>query len=101
MRFLSNHSSGKQGYAAGQAALDLGGEVVLITTTSALPPPSGACLVPVDTAAEMLAAVQEACLEADVLIMAAAVADFRPAQVAAQKIKKQTGAPTVELTPES
>ncbi|MCX6046924.1 MAG: bifunctional phosphopantothenoylcysteine decarboxylase/phosphopantothenate--cysteine ligase CoaBC [Chloroflexi bacterium] len=99
VRFLSNHSSGKQGYAVAQAALDLGAEVVLITTTTALPTPSGAQPVLVNTAAEMLDAVQQACQAAEVLIMAAAVADFRPAQVATQKIKKQTGAPTIELTP--
>ncbi len=99
VRFLSNHSSGKQGYALAQAALDLGAEVVLITTTTALPTPSGATVIMVNTAAEMLAAVQQACLTADVLIMAAAVADFRPTQVATQKIKKQAGAPIIELTP--
>lgn len=97
VRFLSNHSSGKQGYALAQAALDVGGEVVLITTT-ALPTPSGARRVAVDSAQEMLQAVLQECADADVLIMAAAVADFRPAQVAAQKIKKQAGdVPTVEL----
>lgn len=99
VRFLSNHSSGKQGYALAQAALDLGAAVVLITTTTALSTPSGALVVAVNTAAEMLAAVQAECLAADALIMAAAVADFRPAHVATQKIKKQTGAPTIELTP--
>lgn len=99
VRFLSNHSSGKQGYALAQAALDLGADVVLITTTMALPTPSGARPVMVNTAAEMLSAVQQECIDADVLLMAAAVADFRPAQVAAQKIKKQTSTPTLELTP--
>ncbi|MEZ4729727.1 MAG: bifunctional phosphopantothenoylcysteine decarboxylase/phosphopantothenate--cysteine ligase CoaBC [Caldilineaceae bacterium] len=98
VRFLSNHSSGKQGYALAQAALDAGGEVVLITT-AALPTPIGARQVAVDSAQEMLQAVLHECADADVLIMAAAVADFRPAQVAAQKIKKQanTDVPTVDL----
>ena len=98
VRFLSNHSSGKQGYALAQAALDAGGSVVLITTTTALPTPAGVRRVDVDSAQAMLTAVLQECADADVLIMAAAVADFRPAQVAAQKIKKQANdVPTIEL----
>ena len=98
VRYLSNHSSGKQGYALAQAALDNGADVVLITTTAALPAPAGARLVTINSAEEMLAAVIHECADADALIMAAAVADFRPAEVATQKIKKQaTGAPTIEL----
>ena len=98
VRFLSNHSSGKQGYALAQAALDAGGSVVLITTTTALPTPAGVRRVDVDSAQAMLTAVLQDCADADVLIMAAAVADFRPAQVAAQKIKKQANdVPTIEL----
>lgn len=99
VRFLSNHSSGKQGYALAQAALDAGGDVVLITTATALPTPIGVQRVAVNSAQEMLAAVLHECATADVLMMAAAVADFRPAQVAAQKIKKQANddVPTLEL----
>lgn len=98
VRFLSNHSSGKQGYAVAQAAADAGGAVVLITTTTALPVPAGVRRVDVNSAQEMLAAVLHECTDADVLIMAAAVADFRPAQVAAQKIKKQANdVPTIAL----
>lgn len=98
VRFLSNHSSGKQGYAVAQAAADAGGAVVLITTTTALPAPAGVRRVDVNSAQEMLAAVLHECTDADVLIMAAAVADFRPAQVAAQKIKKQANdVPTIAL----
>ena len=98
VRYLSNHSSGKQGYALAQAALDGGADVVLITTTAALPAPVGARLVAINSAEEMLAAVIHECADADALIMAAAVADFRPAEVATQKIKKQaSGAPTIEL----
>ncbi len=96
VRYLTNHSSGKQGYAVAQAALDAGAKVVLIST-AALPVPVGATLIAVDSAQEMLAAVLAACTEADVLIMAAAVADFRPAQVADQKIKKLQGTPTLAL----
>ena len=98
VRYLTNHSSGKQGYAVAQAALDVGAEVVLISTTNTLPVPIGAQLVPVTSASEMLKAVTHASKDADVLIMAAAVADFRPAQVADQKIKKLQGTPTLELT---
>ena len=98
VRYLSNHSSGKQGYALAQAALDGGADVVLITTTAALPAPVGARLVAINSAQEMLSAVLHECADADALIMAAAVADFRPAEVATQKIKKQaSGAPTIEL----
>lgn len=98
VRFLSNHSSGKQGYAVAQAAADAGGAVVLITTTTALPTPAGVRRVDVNSAQEMLRAVLHESADADVLIMAAAVADFRPAQVAAQKIKKQgNDVPTIEL----
>jgi phosphopantothenoylcysteine decarboxylase/phosphopantothenate--cysteine ligase len=97
VRYLTNHSSGRQGYAVAQAALDAGATVTLISTTDALPIPTGAHLVAVDSAQAMLDAVRTACAAADVLIMAAAVADFRPAQVATQKIKKHQGTPTIEL----
>jgi len=97
VRYLTNHSSGKQGYAVAQAALDAGAKVVLISTAT-LPTPVGAELVPVNSAQEMLEAVSQACQTADVLVMAAAVADFRPAHIADQKIKKFQGVPTLELT---
>lgn len=96
VRVLTNRSSGKQGVAIAQAALDAGGDVVLITTMD-LPVPVGAKPVAVETAAEMKEAVLAEARDADALIMAAAVADFRPAQVATQKIKKQSGVPTIEL----
>ncbi len=95
VRYITNRSSGKQGYAVAQAALDAGAAVTLISTVDHLPIPIGTLKVKVSSAAEMLEAVQEATINADVLIMAAAVADFRPATVATQKIKKsddnQTG----------
>lgn len=97
VRYLTNRSSGKQGYAVAQAALDRGADVVLITTVDGLPWPSGARRVAVATAQEMLEAVLAECQNADVLIMAAAVADFRPATAAGQKIKKEGGAPTLTL----
>ena len=88
VRFVTNRSTGKQGYALAQAALDAGAEVTLITTAS-LPAPVGAMVVPVESAAQMHQAVMTHSARADVLIMAAAVADFRPETVAEQKIKKQ------------
>ncbi|MBI5927682.1 MAG: bifunctional phosphopantothenoylcysteine decarboxylase/phosphopantothenate--cysteine ligase CoaBC [Chloroflexi bacterium] len=91
VRYITNRSSGKQGYTVTQAALDAGAEVTLISTVDYLPVPAGAVHIKVGSAAEMLAAVQQAVVNADGLIMAAAVADFRPATVATQKIKKSDG----------
>jgi len=89
VRFITNRSSGKQGVALAQAALDGGAQVTLIAgPTVNLATPAGALRVEVNTAAEMAEAVLEASADADALLMAAAVADFRPAQAAAQKIKK-------------
>jgi phosphopantothenoylcysteine decarboxylase/phosphopantothenate--cysteine ligase len=100
VRYITNRSSGKQGYALAQAALDAGAEVTLISAAQHLPEPSGAHLIPVDSARAMLDAVLKAVQGADALIMAAAVADFRPAQAADQKIKKQDDGAglTIELT---
>jgi phosphopantothenoylcysteine decarboxylase/phosphopantothenate--cysteine ligase len=91
VRVLSNRSSGKQGYALAQAALDAGADVTLISTPVALAAPTGAECVTVETASQMRDAVLAACQTADVLLMAAAVADFRPMQVSLQKIKKAGG----------
>jgi len=88
VRFVTNRSSGKQGYAVAQAALDAGASVTLVTTPTGLTPPVGAEVITVESAQEMLDAVLEAVPNADALIMAAAVADFRPDKVADQKIKK-------------
>jgi phosphopantothenoylcysteine decarboxylase/phosphopantothenate--cysteine ligase len=88
VRFITNESSGKQGYALAQAALDAGAQVTLISAARDLPAPIGAWLIEVDSARSMLAAVLEAAGRADALLMAAAVADFRPASLAEQKIKK-------------
>lgn len=98
VRYLTNRSSGKQGFALAQAALDLGARVSLVVgaTAAALSTPTGAERTDVQTAAQMAEAVLGLSREADVLIMAAAVADFRPRQVQAHKIKK--GAlPRIEL----
>lgn len=88
VRYLGNRSSGRQGYALAQAALDAGARVTLISTTRALPEPYGAAMVQVEQAAEMRAAVLEQMPQADALIMTAAVADFRPQTAAEHKIKK-------------
>lgn len=99
VRLLTNRSSGKQGFALAQAALDLGADVTLIAANVTLPAPYGAQLVSVNTAAQMEEAVIQACQKADVLLMAAAVADFRPASPTDQKIKKSHGIPTIHLEP--
>ena len=97
VRVLTNHSSGKQGYALAQAALDAGAHVTLITTPTALTPPMGANLINVETAKQMLDAVLKESDDCDALIMAAAVADFRPKNTAKDKIKKEGGVPQIEL----
>jgi phosphopantothenoylcysteine decarboxylase/phosphopantothenate--cysteine ligase len=97
VRVLTNRSSGKQGYALAQAALDAGAQVTLVTAPSALTPPIGARLVHVETARQMLEAVLAESAEADALLMAAAVADFRPKNAAEGKMKKREGIPQVTL----
>jgi phosphopantothenoylcysteine decarboxylase/phosphopantothenate--cysteine ligase len=94
VRFISNHSSGKQGLALAQAALELGAEVTLITGPIHQPLPIGVDHRPVQTAVQMTDAVLEAVKDADILCMAAAVSDFRPADVSGQKIKKTETADT-------
>jgi phosphopantothenoylcysteine decarboxylase/phosphopantothenate--cysteine ligase len=96
VRVISNHSSGKQGYAVAQAALDAGADVCLITAPTALTPPVGARVVKVNSAREMLDAVLAE--SADALIMAAAAADFTPKAAAKDKMKKRDGIPQIELT---
>ncbi len=97
VRYISNRSSGKQGYALAQAALDAGAQVTLISTPIGLVPPIGADLIPVNTAKEMLEAVLSASQNCHALLMAAAVADFRPRQASPQKLKKRDGIPLLEL----
>lgn len=88
VRYVGNRSSGKMGYALAQAALDRGAEVMLVTAPTALSTPVGARRVDVGTAEEMRRAVLDLLPACDILVMAAAVADFRPAGAAFQKIKK-------------
>ncbi len=92
VRYIANRSSGKQGQALAIAARAAGAEVVLVSGPVNLPGPAGVCVVRVETAREMLAAV-EAALPADIFIAAAAVADWRVAEAGGQKIKKGTGGP--------
>lgn len=97
VRAITNRSSGKQGFALAQAALDLGAQVTLIAGPVSLPAPQGAERVDVQTAEEMLQAVLASLPRADALVMAAAVADFRPADQAANKLKKEDGIPEIPL----
>lgn len=100
VRFVGNRSSGKMGYAVAEAARDRGAAVTLVTATTALACPYGVRLVPVRSAREMLDAVATACRDADALVMAAAVADFRPGEAAEHKIKKAGKAGlTLDLVP--
>ena len=97
VRVLTNRSSGKMGYAVAAAALAAGAAVTLVSGPTALRPPFGARLVRIETAAELQAAVLAALPRADAVIMAAAVADYRPASVAGSKLKKQDAGPTMML----
>ena len=97
VRVLTNHSSGKQGYAIAESALASGADVVLVTAPTALPAPVGACVVRVQSAEDMLNAVLEECEDADALVMAAAAADFRPKNIAKDKLKKRDGIPQITL----
>ncbi len=100
VRFISNASSGKMGYALARAALRAGHEVTLITAPTALKPPAGAAIVQVESAAQMFAAVKGDFPACDTLIMAAAVADYTPARTSKTKIKKDGGLkPTLQLKP--
>ncbi|HHW41492.1 MAG TPA: bifunctional phosphopantothenoylcysteine decarboxylase/phosphopantothenate--cysteine ligase CoaBC [Syntrophomonadaceae bacterium] len=97
VRFLSNYSSGKMGYAIAQEARERGARVTLVSGPCHLEPPAGVDLIPVETAQEMFDAVIKHFDTADVVIKAAAVADFRPRQRAAEKIKKDEAVMTLEL----
>jgi phosphopantothenoylcysteine decarboxylase / phosphopantothenate---cysteine ligase len=88
VRFIGNRSSGLQGYALARTAVARGARVTLVAANVALPDPAGAEVVPVGSAAELRGAVLKAAADADAVVMAAAVADFRPADYAATKIKK-------------
>ncbi|MFJ2095162.1 bifunctional phosphopantothenoylcysteine decarboxylase/phosphopantothenate--cysteine ligase CoaBC [Streptomyces sp. NPDC087901] len=91
VRYLGNRSSGKQGYALARTAVARGARVTLVEANTGLPDPSGADIVRVGTAVQLREAVLKAAADADVVVMAAAVADFRPAQYVTGKIKKKDG----------
>ncbi len=97
VRYLGNRSSGKMGYSLAQAAAARGADVILVSGPTSLPDPAGIEVVRVETAAQMHTVVSERFAGVDVVIMAAAVADFRPVSPAEQKIKKSSLAPTIEL----
>ncbi len=100
VRYLSNHSSGKMGYALAQAAIEAGAYVTLISGPTALAPPEGAKVIKVESASEMFVACQQACEGAEMFIASAAVADYRPVTTAEQKLKKsyqQSSSITLEL----
>jgi phosphopantothenoylcysteine decarboxylase/phosphopantothenate--cysteine ligase len=97
VRVVANRSSGKQGFALAQAALDRGAAVTIITGPTALETPVGAERIDIHTAAEMSDAVLAASAGSDALLMAAAVADFRPAHPATEKIKRAQGALEIRL----
>lgn len=97
VRYISNWSSGKQGYALAQAALDYGAEVTLISTQTNLREPYGCHFMQVQSADEMYNAVMSEIETANALIMAAAVADFRPAEFHEEKIKKDKGIDAIKL----
>ncbi len=97
VRHIGNRSSGKMGYAVAEAARDRGSTVALITAPTSLPEPAGMEVIHVETAVQMKEAVTKAVAQTDVLIMAAAVADYQPKSVAEAKIKKEAPTLTLEL----
>jgi len=97
VRYISNHSSGKMGYALAIAAVEAGAEVTVVSGPVALAVPDRCSVIPVISAAEMHSAAMAACANADIFIAAAAVADYRPVSVAEQKIKKQTDSMELKL----
>ncbi len=99
VRFIGNRSSGKMGVAVAKEALDRGADVTLVYGPGAVEPPEGLRVVRVQTAEEMRGATLGAAREADAVVMAAAVADFRPETVAEAKLKKDAGPPELHLVP--
>ncbi len=97
VRYITNHSTGKMGYAIARAAALRGAEVTLVSGPVAIDPPAHVNVVSITSAADMAEAVKSRFAETDMVIKAAAVADYRPVTVADQKIKKQEGAASIEL----
>ena len=99
VRYISNRSSGKMGYAIAEAALDSGHDVILISGPVNLAPPRDTKFISVSTSDEMFKAVQRHADESDVCVLCAAVADYRPAHVSPVKIKKRADGISLELLP--
>ncbi len=99
VRFLANRSTGKMGFAVAREAARRGAEVTLVTGPVSLPDPPGVEVVPVETAGEMAAAVTDRYPRADAVVMAAAVADWRPKAPSLEKLKKESGPPSLALEP--
>jgi phosphopantothenoylcysteine decarboxylase/phosphopantothenate--cysteine ligase len=99
VRFLSNRSSGKMGYAIAEAAIEAGHEVILISGPVNLRAPENARVVSTNTSDEMYEAVQNAVRDCDALVMCAAVADYKPAKYSSQKLKKESAPLTLDLMP--
>ena len=97
VRYITNHSSGKMGYALAKAAMLRGAQVTLVSGPCAIEPPPFVKFVPIVTAKEMFYAVTSVSFEQDIIIKAAAVADYRPAKVFDDKVKKQEGQMSIEL----
>ena len=97
VRYISNHSTGKMGYAIAKAAMLRGAEVTLVSGKVAITPPMGVEVVPIVSAVDMAKAVKERAQEQDIIIKAAAVADYRPVMVAEEKMKKKDGDMTIPL----
>ena len=99
VRFISNRSSGKMGYAIAEAALEAGHQVVLISGPAALPPPAAAHFISILTSDELFAAVHEQVRDCDLLVMCAAVCDYQPLVRARQKMEKDEGTFALQLRP--
>jgi len=99
VRYLSNRSSGKMGYAIAEAAIEAGHEVVLISGPVQVDRPRGVALIPISTSDEMFAVVRQHTSRCDILVMCAAVADYKPAKVSKNKIKKRGDNISLELVP--
>ena len=97
VRYITNHSSGKMGYALARMAMLRGAEVTLVTGQTALTPPPFVKVVPIKSAKDLFEAVTSRSEEQDMIIKAAAVADYRPAVVATEKVKKKEGEMSIEL----
>jgi len=99
VRYLSNRSSGKMGYAIAEAAIEAGHEVILISGPVNVDRPRGAAVIPISTSDEMFRAVHQQVRNCDVLVMCAAVADYKPAKISKSKIKKRVENISLELAP--